>query len=293
MLNIPTDLLRTFVCVVEVRSFTKAAKMLGVTQPAVSAQLKRLQFLLGFDLLDKSVPGVALTPRGRIVISNARRMLAVNDEIIRLTGAHPTTQILRLGTPCDYPGEGIAAILSRVCRNWPDVRLQLNRGTFDIMWRALNQGDLDLVIAVTAEKPTVTPRHLWTKEAVWVRSEATRLHPDGPVPLVSYADDCACQRMAVAALNHVGRDCDFVYTSRSLISLGAAVASGFGVMVMPRSRMDVTQLREWEDAPMRPLPPLYSGIYMREGEDRAVLKEFADALASGLSRPREPHGDGT
>jgi DNA-binding transcriptional LysR family regulator len=51
MTNIPTDLLRTLVAVVDLRSFTKAAQSLGVTQPAVSAQIRRLQFLLGADLL--------------------------------------------------------------------------------------------------------------------------------------------------------------------------------------------------------------------------------------------------
>ena len=57
MLNIPTDLLRTLTTVVDLSSFTKAAKALGVTQPAVSAQIKRLQSLLGYDLLDKRAPG--------------------------------------------------------------------------------------------------------------------------------------------------------------------------------------------------------------------------------------------
>jgi len=52
MTNIPTELLRTLVAVVDLRSFTKAAQSLGVTQPAVSAQIKRLQSLLGSDLLD-------------------------------------------------------------------------------------------------------------------------------------------------------------------------------------------------------------------------------------------------
>ena len=55
MQNIPTDLLRTLVAVVNLRSFTKAAQSLGVTQPAVSAQVKRLQFLLGYELLDRQI----------------------------------------------------------------------------------------------------------------------------------------------------------------------------------------------------------------------------------------------
>jgi DNA-binding transcriptional LysR family regulator len=69
MLNIPTDVLRTLLAVVDMRSFTNAAQLTGVTQPTVSAQIKRLQFLLAFDVLDKSAPGVSLTPRGEIVVN--------------------------------------------------------------------------------------------------------------------------------------------------------------------------------------------------------------------------------
>src|SRR6201993_2025425 len=97
MLNIPTDLLRTLVAVVDTRSFTKVAQSMGVTQPAVSAQIKRLQYLLGFEVLDKSAPGVSLTPRGEIVVDRARRLLAVNDEIVQLTSGHAVARSIRVG----------------------------------------------------------------------------------------------------------------------------------------------------------------------------------------------------
>src|SRR6195256_16050 len=111
MLNIPTELLRTLVSVVDQRSFTKAARILGVTQPAVSAQIKRLQFLLGYEILDKRVPGVSLTPRGDIVVTHSRRLLSVNDEILRLADGRPSSQTLRFGIPGDYAGSRIPATL--------------------------------------------------------------------------------------------------------------------------------------------------------------------------------------
>lgn len=110
MLNIPTDLLRTLVAVIDLRSFTKAAQSLGVTQPAVSAQIKRLQFLLGYDLLDKSAPGVSLTARGEIVVNHARRLLSINDDILHLTGAKEAKQVLRIGIPGDYAATRVPAI---------------------------------------------------------------------------------------------------------------------------------------------------------------------------------------
>src|SRR5215467_11122479 len=86
MTNIPTDLLRTLVAVVDLRSYTKAANSLGLTQPAVSAQIKRLQFLLGGEVFDRSVQGVSLTSHGEMVVSYARRLLSINDQIVHLGG---------------------------------------------------------------------------------------------------------------------------------------------------------------------------------------------------------------
>ena len=50
IINLPTDLLRTFVTVVEVEGFTKAADILGRTQPAISLQVQRLEQLVGHKL---------------------------------------------------------------------------------------------------------------------------------------------------------------------------------------------------------------------------------------------------
>ena len=175
MLNIPTELLRTLVAVVDLRSFTKAAQVLGVTQPAVSAQIKRLQFLLGFEILDKSAPGVSLTSRGEMVVGHARRMLAINDQIAQLSGTRPTAQTLRVGIPGDFAGVKIPATLAQFRKRWPDIRFTASATSFENMLRGLRQGDFDLCVAIANRKPAFEAHHLWIDEAVWVRSDATQL----------------------------------------------------------------------------------------------------------------------
>ena len=146
------------------------------------------------------------------------------------------------------------------------------------MLRDLKQGDLDLVLAVFAEEPKITARHVWTDEAVWVRSGATNLDPDGPVPLVS-GGDSACQRLAVAALHRAGLDCNFVFTAHSLVSQTAAVEVGFGVMVMPRSRAIRHRLSIWEDGPLPKLLDLHGAICIRDSRDGGTaIEELADHL---------------
>jgi DNA-binding transcriptional LysR family regulator len=278
MLNIPTELLRALVTVIELRSFTKAAQSLGVTQPAVSAQIKRLQYLLGYDVLDKSAPGVSLTPRGEVVVDNARRLLAVNDEIVQMASGRAVGPSIRVGIPRDYAGSRIPLALAKFRERWPGVSYNVSSQAVDDMLHGLGQGELDLLLAVFAEEPKIAARHVWTEEAVWVRSSATELDPDGPVPLVSYGGDSACQRVAVAALHGAGLDCNFVFTAHSLVSQTAAVEAGFGVMVMPRGRALRNHLNIWEDGPLPKLPNLYGVICIRDGGGGSAIAELADYL---------------
>src|SRR5215470_13867477 len=282
MLNIPTELLRTLVSVVDNRSFTKAAHSLGVTQPAVSAQIKRLQFLLGYEVLDKSAPGVSLTSRGEMVVACARRMLSINDQIAQLNGGEPIEQTFRVAIPGDFAGVKIPATLAKFRKRWPDIRFKVRTATLEGMLHGLRQGELDLCVAISATKPSIEAHHLWVDQAVWVRSDTTRLEADAAVPLVSFGEDCSCRYVAVNALHRVGRECDFVFTSRSIASLEAAVLAGLGVMVLPRSRVPQTALSIWEDAPLPELPQLYCGIYLRQGGNRAALEELADEIAAVL-----------
>jgi DNA-binding transcriptional LysR family regulator len=292
MLNIPTELLRTLVTVVDQRSFTKTAQSLGVTQPAVSAQIKRLQFLLGYEVLDKSAPGVSLTQRGEMVVVHARRMLSINDQIVQLDGSQPKAQTIRVAIPGDFAGVRIPATLAQFRKRWPEIRFKASATSFENMLRGLRQGDLDLCVAIANSKPAIEAQHLWIDQAVWVRSDATQLDLAGVVPLVSFGEDCSCRYTAVQALHRIGRECDFVYTSRSIASLEAAVLAGLGVMVLPRSRVPQTALTIWEDAPLPELPQLYCGIYLRPGsENHAALEDLAEEIAKVL-RPQLQVRDG-
>ena len=154
MTNIPTDLLRTLVAVVDLRSFTKAAASLGVTQPAVSAQIKRLQFLLGKDVFDRSAQGVSLTPHGDMIVSYARRLLSINDQIMEIGGASRVAQqIIRIGAPGDFVASIMSRTLARFREQWPGVRFDVRMNVHDPLVNELRQGELDLVVSLTATPP--------------------------------------------------------------------------------------------------------------------------------------------
>jgi DNA-binding transcriptional LysR family regulator len=284
--NIPTELLRTLVAVVDLASFTKAAAAMGVTQPAISAQIKRLLSLLGEDLFDRSTQGISLTPHGELVVSYARRLLSINDQIVHLGDAMPHPElVVRIGTPSDYTASMIAGALSRFRQRRPDVRFIVRTDFYDPLIRQLRIGELDLFIGLSIALPP-DARHSWVEEVVWVRGQSARVDPDRPVPLVSYGPLCVYHRLVVTALRSAGLDWEDVFTGPSIGSLQGAVQAGLGVMALTRRRATEIGLTVWDDAPLPKLPDLYSGVYVREGGARAAFEQLADDIGAVINASR-------
>jgi DNA-binding transcriptional LysR family regulator len=280
MTNIPTDLLRTLIAVVDQRSFTKAAAKLGVTQPAVSAQIKRLQFLLGAELFDRSVQGVSLTQQGETVVTYARRLLSINDQIVQIGGNGPRPELaIRVGTPSDFIASTLPATLAQFRERWPDVRFIVRTDYYQPLARQLHSGEIDLLIGLSST-PQPEARHSRVQEVVWVHSNATRIDANRPVPLVSYGEASVYHQLAVAALKAAGRDWEDVFIGPSFTSLTNALNAGLGVMAITRGRAIEAGIGIWENAPLPKLPVLYSGIFIREGGPRVIYEQLADEIAA-------------
>src|SRR5665213_1436758 len=226
MTNIPTDLLRTLVAVVDQRSFTKAAAKLGVTQPAVSAQIKRLQFLLGAELFDRSVQGVSLTPQGETVVTYERRLLSINDQIVQIGGNGPRPElVIRVGTPSDFIASSLPATLAQFRERWPDVRFIVRSDYYEPLARQLHGGEIDLLIGLSMTPPDEA-RHSRVQDVVWAHGNATRIDPNRPVPLVSYGEASVYHQLAVSALRAAGCDWEDVFIGPSMTSLSNALSAG-------------------------------------------------------------------
>ena len=96
-LNIPIEIVRTVVAISETGSLSKAGERLGLSQPAISSQIKRLQGLVGGALFLKTANGTTTTELGKLALQQARRILEANDQLLRLGGNTEGIQPLRLG----------------------------------------------------------------------------------------------------------------------------------------------------------------------------------------------------
>lgn len=274
-INIPTEVVRTLVAIADAGSFSKAADALSLSQPAISAQIKRLQLLIGGSVFQRS-PGGGLdfTQRGRLVLSHARRLLEANDQILSLGGGAPDHRPVRLGIASFYVERFLAAWQAVGaprgflfhCDRSDDISKAVNEGFADIGCIFQNPQQIDdLAVA-------------WQEEFVWARRAEFVLSPGAPIPLVSWPGNSA-ELPAINALEQAGISYRIVFTSADLRARQAAVAAGIGLMAMP-AWLVAPPLVIANDYYLPKLRPMRCGVAIRRGFDAEAAKEIIDVFAT-------------
>ena len=122
--NLDVTTLRSFVAVAESGGVTRAAGFLHLTQSAVSMQLKRLEEALGMSLFARTGRTLELTTAGEQLLSYARRMLDLNDEVYAKMTECAYVGEITLGVPHDIVYPAIPQVLQRFSAEFP--RMQVN-----------------------------------------------------------------------------------------------------------------------------------------------------------------------
>ncbi len=140
-------LMNTFMKVAEKQNFTKAGEELGMTQPAVSHQIKQLEDEVGHKLLIRNKTGLILTPEGEIVLKYSRRMKALNDKmVLELAGKNRILSLLRVGITHTCESNLTAASLAKVGNDHKGLRIILTTDTINNLYDKLESYELDLAI---------------------------------------------------------------------------------------------------------------------------------------------------
>src|SRR5688572_2084087 len=120
-MDIDPLLLRAFVAVSETGGFTRAARRLNFTQPAVSHQIRRLEELVGRPLIRRTTRSLTLTGDGEDFLYHARQILTGLDALAQRFRPSEVTGVVRFGTPEAFMGERLPALLCRFSRAFPAV----------------------------------------------------------------------------------------------------------------------------------------------------------------------------
>ena len=229
------ELLKTLVCVVDERSFSRAAERVHRTQSTVSQQILKLEDKVGQPLLlrDRTGKRVVPTEGGERLAYYARRLLAMAQEAEDALARPASLPPVRVGVPEDFDAVRMSTILSGFMASHPDVRLETVSGMSTDLRRRLDAGEVDVAL-VKREPGAGECIASWPERLVWVTgAQGLRREEEGSVPLALFPEGCIYRQRAIRALEIAGRTWRVAFGSQSLTGIQAAVSCGLGVTVLP------------------------------------------------------------
>jgi DNA-binding transcriptional LysR family regulator len=247
-----TRQLAAFCAVVERKSFSQAAERLGVTQPAVSLQIRALEKRLGRQLLDRSGRRVEPTEAGRRLYRSAQRMLALEDQLLEdvaTVGEGELTGTLDLGASTGPAAIVLPLLLCEFQAENPGVKVSLTVADTHAVVEHVAARELELGIVGAARRQrgvafepffrdevvlAVPPGHAFAGKTVGL--DALREET-----LIMMQEGAGVRQMVEDELREAGlrlRDLDVRLELGLQESVKAAVAAGHGVTFISRSSME-------------------------------------------------------
>lgn len=277
--NLDTSALRALVAVAEMGGVTRAAAQLNLTQSAVSLQIKRLEETLDQCLIEKAGRGVALTLQGERLVGYARRLLALNDEIVgRMTPALPAGEI-RFGAPSDLMQGPVPGVTRSFNERHPDVRIVLISEPSAVLREQLDAGAID-VILTTEARPGPGAETLMRVPLVWIGAPGGRAWRRRPLPLGTVLG-CAFTRPAIDALSSAGLDWVIAAESTKIAVDGAVAADIAMHMMLEGTIPDGFEVID-HGGSLPPLPLFGINLYRTEGPRRVLAELLAADLRAAL-----------
>jgi DNA-binding transcriptional LysR family regulator len=247
-----TRQLAAFCAVVEKKSFSQAAERLGVTQPAVSLQVRALEKRLGQQLLDRSGRRVEPTEAGRRLYRGAQRLLALEEQLVREVAPDAEGELqgtLAIGSSTGPGGTVVPLLLCEFQRANPKVAIELTIFDTQTVVDLVARRELELGVVGAAR------RHRSVTFEAFFRDELVLACPPGHAfagrtitldelrsePLIVMQEGAGVRQVIEDELRAVGmrlRDLDVRLELGLQESVRAAVAAGYGVTFISRSAVE-------------------------------------------------------
>jgi len=247
-----TRQLAAFCAVVERRSFSQAAEQLGVTQPAVSLQIRSLEKRLGLQLLDRSGRRVEPTEAGQRLYRSAQRLLALEEQLLAELGDEAEGELagrLELGASTGPGGTVLPVVLCEFQARHPGVHVALSVSDTQRVVEQVARRELELGV-VGAQR-----RHRGVVFEPFFRDEVVLAVPHGhrfanrsvslaelqDEPLVLMQEGAGVRQVIDDELRTAGvrlRDLDVPLELGLQESARSAVVGGFGITFISRSAIE-------------------------------------------------------
>jgi DNA-binding transcriptional LysR family regulator len=278
--DLETALLRTFVTAVRSGSISRAASVLGQTQPALSQQLRRLERAVGHQVLRRTSTGVALTGAGETLLPDAERILALSAQ-----GLADTRRTLvghcGVGLIEDLASARLPQALADFASLHPGATLEVMSTPGPAMRDALESGRLQVALCDTTYLPQ-PPRWSVRLPLVWAIGPGVDVHTD-PLPLILFSQPCRWRTPLLDALNAAGRRWRIVFESTSLAGVQGAVRAGLGIAALLPANLGPDMTAADNEHALPAIQDVEIGLVRRPDTDGNPLIDAVDTLLRQLT----------
>lgn len=274
--NLPTNLLRSFVAIVDTGSMLNASEKVFVTQSALSLQIKRLEELLQQSLFHRDGRRLTLTPAGELMLDYARKVLALHDEAVAAVASGHFAGPARIGMVQDFAEMLLSGMLAQFAELHPEAQIYSRiAGTAELLGQ-LERRQLDIVLGFAAPSDPSAVAHApmaWYGDAALVARDT--------IPLAVLETPCRFREAAIRALEDAGRPFRITVETPNLTTLRAAVQAGLGITCRTHLFLQDEPL---EDPSLPSLPRVSCILQTANGLDGATarLAELARETVAAL-----------
>ena len=295
MTDIKLKDLRYLVALADSRHFGRAAERCFVSQPTLSAQLKKLEDYLGVQLIERHPRNVTLTEAGEQIVARARRILEASEEVVTLARAHrdPLSGRLRLALLPTIGPYLLPRVSQAIRKGLPRLELRLYEYQTAQMLEKLESGEIDLgILALPVVLEGLEARELFTEPFTVAVPNHHRLAKRDTVRVEDLKDetlllleDGHCLRdQALEVCSRVGLHEKQDFRATSLETLRQMVATGAGVTLLPElaSRGAYGNARGVSIRPFaRPAPVRHIGaVWRKTTARRPAIDALCDLIAA-------------
>ena len=188
---------KTFIAVARDGTFTGAGAQLGLTQSAVSAQIKRLEEYLGVALFDRGARAATLNAHGREMLPQAEELVAMAERMAT-AGAGHVSGSLRIGAIASVQQDLLVRALGEFRAGYPDVRVRIVPGVSLSLLGQVDAGEVDMALLI--RPPFALPPELGWQPLL--REEVVLAMPES-MPLAPWRELLATQPFIRLSLIHI------------------------------------------------------------------------------------------
>ncbi|MBQ9810858.1 MAG: LysR family transcriptional regulator [Spirochaetales bacterium] len=184
--------------VAEYENFTKAAKELCISQPAISNHIKAVEEELGFKIFERGTSGIHLTEKGAIVIKYISQMNSIAESLKQaLASDKLSATALRVGITHTVESSLVVdAIAKYLNKSTPGVSIRITSGTSKSLYKQLKNGEIDFIIMEGSyNDPDLNNVMLGTDSLVLVTSPSNHLASKNTVTLDEMKEENLIMRL--------------------------------------------------------------------------------------------------